>query len=204
MTVRHRGIEPHPSFTKAPRAHQWTGTVEGLWEMLNSSSLANRDRRPESWNWWVLSSGVFVSMRQPGRGREVRISREIAPRSQQARDAWATEVESLARQFGVADWSRSAEEIDTAVAVVLVEPVVRAACACGAPVDDTARLFGAGEMCSACTLTANRPAGLVPCPGGCGAFVKPDPVYDPNYCNGCAFEYGRRHTAELAAARQGR
>jgi hypothetical protein len=194
MTAQH----PHPDFLRAPAHRRWSGGVlRGLLLLLDQEA---RTLQPEARAWRILPGGAQVSLWFTAKGRRIRIARSEKPKTDRGPDLWRREIDTFARDFGVSSWTRGEDSEASGIAVILAEPAEQLAgvCRCGQWIPLEARAAGV-ENCVDCALQVKR--GFVRC-ARCGvAWVRPEPAYDVQQCNQCAFAAGREYTLELNSRR---
>lgn len=108
----------HPDYVCAPAERRWTGgALPALWRVLQQELASSSGRRV----WRVLPGGAFVVLERTSNGRTLRIQRTQKPRRANGAAAFAREVDTFAKAFGVQSWTREAVPDAPGIGMVLTE-----------------------------------------------------------------------------------
>lgn len=99
----------HPAYQRAAEQRKWGGRLAELLPALRPEAWrlgADEKTSAGRWAWRVLPGGAVVSLRIRGDmdvRRELRISRQERPETDEARERWERELQTFLRHFGVTE-----------------------------------------------------------------------------------------------------
>lgn len=99
----------HPAYLKAGEQRRWGGKLAELLPALRPEAWklgAEEKTAAGRWAWRVLPGGAVVSLRIRGDmdlRRELRISRQERPETEEALGKWERELATFLKHFGIAE-----------------------------------------------------------------------------------------------------